>query len=239
MPAARLIRYSQFLLFLLIVFFLAAILTSQFLERGEIVSIPELLGKTVSEARADLARMRLSLQEKGVQFSDRFERGRVVLQDPPAGSKIRVNKAVKVVLSGGSEMVDVPKLVGRSLEAASKVLADSGLQKGLVSQIHSGQHAAGRIIAQEPTPSSLKVKRNTPINFLVSQGESEPEYIMPDLIGKKAMPAIALLNALGFKVADVRYSYYPGLDSGVIIKQFPAHGFGVAKRNLIALEVSR
>jgi len=239
MPAARLLSYSQFLLFFLIIFFLAAILTSKFIERGEIVSIPDLTGKTLAEARADLSRVKLSLQEKGMQFSDRFDRGRVVLQEPPVRSRIRVNKAVKVTLSGGSEMADVPGLVGRSLEAASRLLSDAGLQKGLISQIHTSQYAAGRIIAQDPPPSSLKVKRNTPVNFLVSQGDIEPKYIMPDLIGKKTLPAIARLSALGFKVADVRYSYYPGLDSGVIIKQFPAHGFGVAKRNLIALEVSR
>jgi len=239
MPAARLLIYSQFLLLFLIVFFLAAIFTSQFIERGEIVSIPDLTGKTLVEARTALARVKLSLQEKGVQFSDRFDRGRVVLQEPPANSRIRVNKAVKVTLSGGSEMADVPGLVGRSLEAASRLLSDSGLQKGLISQIHTSQYAAGRIIAQDPPPSPLRVKRNTPVNLLVSQGDIEPRYVMPDLIGKKASPAIVRLNALGFKIADVRYSYYPGLDSGVIIKQFPAHGFGVAKRNLIALEVSR
>ncbi len=239
MLAARLLSYSQFLLFFLIVFFLAAILTSQFIKRGEIVSIPDLTGKTLAEARTDLARVKLSLQKKGVQFSDRFDRGRVVLQEPPARSRIRVNKAVKVTLSGGSEMADVPGLVGRSLEAASRLLSDAGLQKGLISQIHTSQYAAGRIISQDPPPSPLKVKRNTPVNFLVSRGDIEPKYIMPDLIGKKALPAIARLNALGFKVADVRYSYYPGLDSGVIIRQFPTHGFGVAKRNLIALEVSR
>jgi serine/threonine-protein kinase len=239
MPAARVLSYSQFLLFFLIVFFLAAILTSRFIERGEIIAIPDLTGKTLAEARTDLARVRLSLQEKGYQFSDRFERGRVVLQEPPAHSRLRVNKSVRVTLSGGSEMADVPGLVGRSLEAASRLLSDAGLQKGLISQIHTSQYAAGRIIAQDPPKSSLKVKRNTPINFLVSQGDVEPRYIMPDLIGKRALPSVARLNSLGFKVADVRYSYYPGLDSGIIIKQFPAHGFGVAKRNLIALEVSR
>ena len=62
---------------------------------------------------------------------------------------------------------------------------------------------------------------------------------MPDLIGKKAQATITKLQALGFKVADVRHVFYPGLDAGIIIKQFPPHGYGIAKRNLITLEVSR
>jgi serine/threonine-protein kinase len=239
MPVQKILAYSQFLLILLIIFLSSAILFSRFIQRGEIVSVPDLSGKTLSDAQRELARRRLPLQEKGVEFSDRYERGKIILQDPPAGSKIRVNQPVRVVISGGSELVEVPALVGRSLEAASKALSESGLQRGLISQIHTSRYAAGRIIAQEPTPGEQRIKRSTPLNFLVSQGEVEPKYLMPDLIGRRAAPCIPRLRELGFKVADIRYSYYPGLDAGIIIKQFPPNGYGIAKRGLIALEVSR
>jgi serine/threonine-protein kinase len=209
------------------------------IQKGEIVSVPDVSGKTLAEAERDLARKRLTLQEKGVEFSDRYERGKIITQEPAAGSKIRVNRPVRVLVSGGSELVEVPALVGRSLEAASKVLGDSGLQRGLISQIHTAKYAAGRIIAQEPVPGEQRIKRTTLLNFLVSQGEIEPRFLMPDLIGRKASPCLSRLKEMGFKVADVRYAYYPGLDSGIIIKQFPPHGFGIAKRSLITLEVSR
>lgn len=239
MPARKIFKASQVLFSVLIVFFLSAILSSRVILKGEIVSVPNLTGKSLAEARAELAKKHLSLLEKGVEFSALWEKGLVILQEPSAGSKVRTNKAVKVVLSGGSEMVDVPKLVGRSLETATKILSETGLERGNVSQIHTGQYAAGRIIAQEPSPSPQKIKSSTPVNFLVSQGEREEKYLMPDLIGKKAAPTISKLKDLGFSVADVRYSFYPGLDAGIIIKQFPSHGYGIAKRNLITLEVSR
>jgi serine/threonine-protein kinase len=143
------------------------------------------------------------------------------------------------MVSGGSELVEIPALIGRSLEAASKVLEGSGLQRGLISQIHTSRYAAGRIIAQEPNPGEQRIKRTTPLNFLVSQGEIEPKYLMPDLIGRDAGACSTRLKELGFKVADVRYSYYPGREPGVIINQYPPHGFGIAKRSLITLEVSR
>ena len=239
MPPRKILAYSQLILGLLIVFLASAVLSSRIILKGEIVSVPDISGKTPAEATRELARRKLSLQEKGVEFSDRYERGKIISQDPPAGSKIRVNRFVRVVLSGGSEMVEVPALVGRSMEAASKVLSENGLQRGLVSQIHTPRYAAGRIIAQEPEPGGPKIKRATPVHFLVSQGEAEPKYLMPDLIGRRSGPTIERLQELGFKVADIRYSYYPGLSPGIIIKQFPPHGYGIAKRSLISVEVSR
>ncbi|OGD17941.1 MAG: hypothetical protein A2W03_17890 [Candidatus Aminicenantes bacterium RBG_16_63_16] len=203
------------------------------------MSVPDLAGKTVSEAGAELAGKRLALQERGIEFSDRFESGRIMLQDPPAGSRIRVNRAIRVVVSGGSEMIEVPQLTGRSLEAAVKVLAEIGLQKGLVSQIHTPRYAAGRIIAQEPAAGAPRVRRNSAVDLLVSQGEIETKYVMPDLIERQAAATIARLGGLGFRVADIRYSYYPGHDPGIIINQFPRAGYSVSKRSLISLEVSR
>ena len=239
MPAQKIITLGQFFLALLIVFLSSAVLSSRIIQKGEIVSVPDVSGKTLTEAERELTRKRLSVQEKGIEFNDRTERGQIISQEPPAGSKIRINHPIQVIVSGGSELVDVPAFVGRSLEAASKLLGESALQRGLISQIHTARYAAGRIIAQEPAPGGQKIKRTTPLNFLVSQGEIEPRYLMPDLIGRKAGSCISRLKDLGFKVADVRYSYYPGLDPGVIIKQFPSPGFGIAKRSLIALEVSR
>jgi len=239
MPVRKTLAYVQFFLLFLIVFLASAVFSSRLIQRGEIVSVPDVSGKTLAEAERDLARKRLALLEKGVEFSDRQERGRIISQEPAAGSKVRVNRPVRVLVSGGSELVEIPGLVGRSLEAASKVLSENGLQRGLISQIHTPKYAAGRIIAQEPVPGEQRIKRTTPLNFLVSQGEIEPRFLMPDLIGREASPCLSRLKEKGFKVADVRYSYYPGLDSGIVIGQSPPLGSAIAKRSLITLEVSR
>ncbi len=239
MPTQTVLRSIQFLFILLIIFFSSAILASRLVQKGEMVTVPDLIGKNSAEAKAELAKKKLAAQEKAVEFSDRYEKGRVIAQDPSAGSKVRMNRAVKLTLSAGSEMVEVPGLVGQSLESASRILGEIGLPRGQISQIHTPRYAAGRIIAQEPSPSGTRISRSRPINFLVSQGEIELKYIMPDLIERSAASTITKLTHLGFKVGDVRYSYYPGRDPGIIIGQFPPGGYAIAKRNLITLEVSR
>jgi beta-lactam-binding protein with PASTA domain len=47
------------------------------------------------------------------------------------------------------------------------------------------------------------------------------------------------LQELDFKIAEIHPSYYPGWEPGVIIKQFPVHGYKVQKKNQITLEVSK
>ena len=221
-----------------IVFFLSAVIFSQVILKGETVIIPDLSGKTLVEARRELAKKDLSLAQKGIKFNDEWERGRIISQDPGPGSRIRVNKVVQVILSGGSERVTVPGLQGMPLESIVPALRDAGLTKGKISQIHTPQYPAGRVIAQKIPPSTV-AERGSSVGLLVSQGEKEARYLMPDLIAKRADRVITRLQALDFKIGDIRYAYYPGQDPGIIIKQYPPAGFRVQKRNLITLEVSR
>jgi serine/threonine-protein kinase len=219
-------------------FFLSAVVFSQVILKGETVSVPDLSGKTLPEAKALLEKKDLGLARRGTEANDAWETGRVVRQDPAPGSRIRVTKVVGVVTSSGSRKVAVPALEGRSLAAAMPLLRDSGLFKGKLTQIHTPRAAAGKILAQRPQAAEL-AERNSAIGLLVSQGDREDRYVMPDLIGRDADSSIARLRKLEFKIGDIRYSYYPGLGKGVIIKQSPPNGYRIQKRNLITLEVSR
>jgi hypothetical protein len=238
MPDKSLHKPIFYILLYLTLFFAAAAAASQILLRGELVTVPELVGKTLNEAKAEAARRKTTLAVQGYQFDSRYERGRVIAQDPPAASRVKSHRTVKVTLSEGSEKVAVPRLEGRSLEWASQALKDAGLYKGRVSQIHTAQYAAGRIIAQHP-PVDTTAARGSAVNFLVSQGAWESFYIMPDLIEMNANAVLRRLRALDFKVAEIHPSYYPGLEPGLIIKQFPIPGFKVQKKNQITLEVSK
>jgi serine/threonine-protein kinase len=221
-----------------ILFFLSAVIFSQIILKGETVSVPDLTGKGLAEAKGLLEKKDLSLSQRGSEFNDQWPKGRIVRQVPAAGSKIRVTKVIQVFISSGSEKVAVPALEGRSLEAALPLLKDSGLFKGKLTQIHTPRFPAGKILAQRPQAEEA-AERNSAIGLLVSQGDREERYVMPDLIGKNAATVIDQLKALDFMIGDSRSTYYPGLGKGIIIKQSPPNGYKIQKRNLITLEVSR
>jgi len=229
---------ALFSLLFLIVFFLSAVIFSQVLLKSEIVTVPDLTGKAVAQARSELQKKDLSLALKGAESNDRIEKGLIVRQDPVGGSRIRVTRVVQVFTSSGSGTVSVPGLAGKTLDEALTLLQAAGLTKGKLTQVHTPRLPAGRILDQRPVQGTV-VERGFPVGILLSQGDLDDLYIMPDLIGRRADGVIGRLNGWGFKVADIRYVYYPGAAAGLIVKQAPPNGFRIQKRNRISLEVSR
>lgn len=225
-------------LLFLILFFASAIIFSQVLLKSEAVTVPDLVGKTLAQARAELNKKDLSLGHRGAEPSDRWDKGLIVRQDPAAGSKIRITKVIQVYTSSGSENVTVPELAGKSLAEVLTMLQEAGLVKGPLTQVHTARLPAGRVLDQNPAAGKI-VERNSPVGLLISQGDLDDQYVMPDLIGLRADRVIGRLKAIGFKVADLRYVYYPGAAGGIIVKQDPPNGYRVQKRNRISLEVSR
>ena len=219
-------------------FFISAIISFQLTLKGEMVSLPNLIGQTMDEAKAELEKKKIHIVQSGVQLHQKYERGKIIFQDPPANSKVKIHTEVRVVLSAGKEKVIVPRLLGKNLQTIRPTLDEAGLREGKISHVHTPKYAAGKIIGQYPLPDE-EVGRDTPVSLLVSQGQHEIKYLMPDLIGKKATSSIAQLEGMDFNVSDIRYRHYRGLEAGIIINQSPSPGSNIQKRNRITIEVSK
>ena len=219
-------------------FFLSASIASRLILGQEMVTLPDLVGTPIEAARAEAVKKGLSLVVAGVRTSGSHAQGRIIYQEPSAGSRLRVHKTVRVLLSAGSEIVPVPKLEGRSVEASGGLLQEAGLVRGRMTQIHTSLFPAGRVLAPQPVPRADRPRRSA-VRLLVSQGERGGRFLMPDLITRRAAPVIERLKSLEFKVSDIRYVTYPGWEPGIIVNQVPPPGFRIQRRNLISLEVTK
>jgi len=238
MARSKVLTIAIVCLIVLNLFFLSASIASRLILSQEMVTLPDFVGRPIDDARAEALKKGLFLIEAGIRTSGSYARDRIIHQEPSAGSRLRIHKSVRVILSAGTEIVPVPRLEGRSVEASVGLLQEAGLVRGRMTQIHTSLFPAGRILAQRPLPGE-DVPRSTAVGLLVSQGEREDRFLMPDLITRRAAPVIERLKSLEFKVSDIRYVSYPGWEPGIIVNQVPPPGFRIQRRNLISLEVTK
>ena len=200
------------------------------------VEVPSLLGKTVNDASAALADAGLDLRvEEGRRIDPKVPAGQVLAQEPQPGLRTRRDRSVKVWISGGPRANMIPSLVGESERTVELRVKQEGLQLLAASEVRSADYPAGAVIAQTPPPRSAASQ----VAVLVNRGERGATYVMPDLIGVNGDRAADLLRARGFRVAVVGDHPYPGVPSGIVLRQNPQGGFQISPGETISLEVSR
>jgi serine/threonine-protein kinase len=200
------------------------------------VAVPALAGKPLNEATVVLAEAGLKLKvEETRRVDPRIPAGQILAQEPQAGAATRRERSVKVWVSSGPRSTVVPALLGESERTAQLRLQQEGVELGGTAEIRSGDYQADAIVAQTPPPESIASR----VALLVNRGERGSTYVMPDLIGVNGDRAADLLRVRAFRVAVVGDHPYPGVPSGVVLRQSPQAGFQIAPGEPISLEVSR
>ena len=219
-----------------IVFLLFAVVGIQVALRFREVAVPDLVGRSVDEAAATLGRVGLDVRvEEPDRIAAGVPAGHVAAQDPATGLTTRSGRSVRVWLSSGASAGSVPSLIGQSESGARARLAEDALRLRGVSEIRSNRYPSDAVVAQEPPPRGSAAN----VSVLVNRGERGATYVMPDLIGVYGADAAEVLRARGFRVSVVGDPPYPGVEPGVVLRQFPQAGFQIAHGEAISLEVSR
>ncbi|MBA2260137.1 MAG: PASTA domain-containing protein [Acidobacteria bacterium] len=220
---------------LLLTYVLFAAAAMRFALKTREVSVPDVAGKTVNEARTVLAEAGLNLRvEEGRRVDPKVPAGQVLLQDPRPGVRTRGERSIKVWISAGPRAMIIPALTGESERTAQLRLQQEGLELMAVSEIRSADYAAA-VVAQTPQPKTRAVQ----MSLLVNRGETGTTFVMPDLIGINGDRSADLLRARGFRVAVVGDHPYPGVPAGIVLRQSPQAGFQISPGEPISLEVSR
>jgi len=206
---------------------------------GRSVAVPELAGKTPDEAFRIVRGVGLKLeeQENRARYDDRIPAGRVLLQQPEAGSLAKPAQIVRVVLSLGRRELRVPELAGLAPRAAALKLSRESLELGAASWLREPGLPSG-IVAQDPEPETPAGKGEA-VRVLTNRGAPERRIVMPDLVGKDAEAARARLEQFGFKVGSARFEAYEGVRPNTVLKQFPPAGYPLSSREVVSLTVSR
>ena len=139
------------------------------------VQVPNIIGRTLRDARFALDREGLKLGVVEYQPSQNFPPNTVIEQKVKSGSRVRMGVYVSIVLSEGktAEKIIVPDLSGKTLIEAGKILSKIGLRVGNITYLPSLNLLPNTIVDQFPRVGELSAFSQAVDLFVVKGGEKK------------------------------------------------------------------
>jgi serine/threonine-protein kinase len=136
------------------------------------VSVPDVTGRNVSEARGILEGKGLKVNEKDRTTTQQPD-GQVISQSPGAGNTVAPGSAVTLTVAKAPPKVGVPDLSGKSPDAARAALRAVGLHGHAVSQVVTDPTQDRKVVAQDQAPGT-QVDKGSTVTFHVGHVKSSP-----------------------------------------------------------------
>ncbi len=203
---------------------------------SEEIEVPEVVGMTLDEARKAITVAGFSVGETTKEYSDTVEEGKVMKQTPSGKTKAAQGSKIDLVISQGTDQVEVPDVTGMSLDAARARLEKAGLKLQQAGSEYSSSVAENCIISQ--SPNSGKVPKDTAISVVVSKGKEDTTVVVPNVLGSSQQYAESAMRDAGLSV-NVISNYSENTPAGQVMQQSISGGQRVEKGTSVTIEVSK
>ncbi len=187
--------------------------------------VPDIAGMDLESARNQLAAVKLQVKEGEAKFSDDLPKGLVLSFEPKAGTELKRDDTVTVVLSKGRAPITVPNVVGRNINDARGQL--QGLKLTVLEQLKDSDRPAGEVLAQS-LKEGAGVDKGAEIKLDVSKGP--PFVVVPRVVGMPCQQAKQTLEGLGLRV---RVDLNP---NGTVLAQQPGENTQVPPQLEMAIQ---
>ncbi|MBT2405922.1 MULTISPECIES: Stk1 family PASTA domain-containing Ser/Thr kinase [unclassified Streptomyces] len=162
----------------------------------EVVAVPDLTGKPLEEAKAELTRTGLAPGIVTQVFSQDVAQGSVISTSPAGGQKRAPDTAIALVVSKGRP-VQVPNVAGRPVDQARAALQDLGLKVETAAEQVNSPFAAGTV-ANQSVGAGTQAAAGDTVTLTLSKGPRPVQ--VPNVVGQEVDAARKTLEAAGFKV---------------------------------------
>jgi serine/threonine-protein kinase len=218
---------------LLVVLAVIAFFLVRSLDNSQHVTVPSVVGQTVSVATQTLQSEHLTVGSTSSQTSN-TAKGEVISTDPKAGAKVAKNSHVDLVVSAGTPtMVPVPQVVGQQLNAAVELLNTAGLS--FKTTYVTSNKAPGTVLTQDPA-AATSVKLTTVVKLTVANSQST--ISVPSVVGFSQTTAGSKITGSGLTVGSQTSACSQSVATGNIASQSPAAGTPVKSGAPVNLVVS-
>jgi serine/threonine-protein kinase len=181
------------------------------------VAVPtSLVGASQDLAEQRITDAGLTVGTVTKEASDTVDTGLVINTNPVPGAQVAPGSKVDLVVSTGSNSVQVPDVTGMTQSRARDTLQAAGLAVGDV-QTEDSAKEANTVIRTDPK-ADKDVNRGTPVTLVVSSGQIN----VPDVRGLSLDEAVKKLTGLGLQT-DSRQQVDTTAPENTVIDQQPVN----------------
>ena len=184
-------------------------------DEGETI-MPNVLDLPRDMAESKLKEYDIVMKVTGEEYSENYSKGYVMRQDVDEGTAVEKWSTVGVIISKGSDRVDVKalNLSGMDKKQAEEILKDKDL-------IPSAKEEANDTVPKGKVirVGTEEAKAGDTVELFVSSGPKTVQGQVPKLTDGDAAAADALLKAAGLVSGTVTYEYDPSKPHGQVLSQ--------------------
>lgn len=217
---------------------LSAVITMKIVSRADLVKVPSIVGKDTVDALEQVNKLGLRFKIVGKEFFESIPENHIISQDPKPFELIGRDRAIKVILSKGSEKVTVPNVLDEPWLRAQNLIQSAGLKLGRLSRTFTEGINRNKIVAQNPKGNSI-VPRGYTVDLLLSDGKPPKEFLMPDLKGLAMSSALRRLRRIQLPPGKITYQNDANLPANTIISQGVRSGYRIPSGETVDLVVSK
>lgn len=195
------------------------------------VAVPNLLGKSASEALVIASNNNLCIKIIGEKNDEELPEG-TILHQTPINQQVKRNQAIFVLISKKPPQKTAPNLLEQSESKLDEIL----LKKGVKAKKFYLQNSPGYCFCQYPEANQVVGKEK--LIVYIGQTDNKP-YLFPNLKGESLSEIIEFLKFYNLKIKVFRRGKEeesPSLSS-IVLKQKPLPGSIINLKNLSTVMV--
>jgi serine/threonine-protein kinase len=233
-----LIIFFSFVVGSIIFFFIADwFIMPWLIHSGSSVKVPNVIGKSYSDAEKILESNNLNFSKCSEQFNDKYPPNFVINQTPKSGLDVKSGRTIYLIVSKGQESITTPNLTGKTLREARVILIRSNMQMGDVSYVFSDSVGTDTVMHQNIS-AGRPMPAGSLVNVVVSKGK-ESSVKVPSLIGISYNEVQGILQESGLVLGSVSWGKSETYVMNTVISQNPPPGELVSTKAIINIVVAK
>ena len=141
--------------------------------------VPNFIGMDYTQVQNNREYTSMYLFYVTEEYSDTAPAGQIIQQEPSADTVLKAGETIRLVVSKGPQMAEMPNIIGFTQDGAVKELEARGLVASCFMVVNDGSYASGCVVRTSEEPGT-KVEVGTVITVYIAADPSAQITVTPE-----------------------------------------------------------